>query len=168
MHVQCTWQHGKGNMSVIVKVWHRFILHIYQHPGSLFGFHWRHSDLVLNNRTITEVNELWIDKWSIYRKLSILIVSLNMYFEGDVIFSHFNLHFWIIFQYDPPPPPIAYKNSLFKINRLFSINSQIFGLKHAVYMSIKEFLSKKRQLPLGSKSEGKGGGGCPQAPVFLG
>lgn len=59
-----------------------------------------------------------------------------------------------------PPSPIAHKNSLFKINRLFSINLQIFGLKHAVYMSIKEFLSKKRQLPLGSKSEGKGGGGA--------
>lgn len=29
-------------------------------------------------------------------------------------------------------------------------------MKHAVNMPIKEFLSKKRQLPLGSKSEGGG------------
>lgn len=33
-------------------------------------------------------------------------------------------------------------------------------MKHAVNMPIKEFLSKKRQLPLGSKSEG-GGEGVP-------
>lgn len=78
-----------------------------------------------------------------------------MYFKGDVIFSLFPPS---IFQSDTPPPPVAYKNSFFKINRLFSINLQIFCMKHAVYMPIKEFLSKKRQLPLGSKSEG---GGAP-------
>lgn len=36
-------------------------------------------------------------------------------------------------------------------------------MEHVVYMTFKEFLSKKRQLPRGSKSGG--GESCPQAPV---
>lgn len=33
-------------------------------------------------------------------------------------------------------------------------------MKHAVYMPIKEFLLKKRQLPLGPNRRVKGGGGA--------
>lgn len=43
---------------------------------------------------------------------------------------------------------------------LFFINFKVSDIKHVVYMTINEFLSKKRQLPWKSKSRG-GGGGCP-------
>lgn len=42
------------------------------------------------------------------------------------------------------------------MNRLFSIIFQIFDMEHAVYMTLMEFLSRKRQLPRGLN---RGGGG---------
>lgn len=64
-------------------------------------------------------------------------------------------------QSPPPPPfhPIPCRLGLFKINLLFSIKFKIFYMGHVMYMALKEFLSKKRQLPRWSKSDLDWGGG---------